>query len=217
MGKLKLPRLKNLSPTLESTMLKLIEESGELARSVLAFLAYEHLSPDELSKDIMGLKTLGEVSGELLDVAQTCVTMIFVVEDNFQIRMEELIESHLAKLRDKGYDYDPTDHYYIISNHNYKYIHLPRLFMKDVTLLKTACKIQEELGEAGQFWGKGNAQSGETNRLPSGEVLRGYCLELLDIAQCCFTMMYILEQRYNVDLDRLVAGHIAKLQQKGYC
>jgi len=197
-------------------MLKIIEETGELARSVLVFLPYENLNSEQFAQDSEALSRLNEVSGELMDVAQTCVTMIFVVEENYGIQMEKLIDSHLAKLQLKGYKYDTGD-YYIISENNYKYMHLPRLYIEDVTLLKTTAKIQEELGEAGQFWGKGNAQSGEKQRLSQDEVLTGYCLELLDIAQCCFTMMYILEERYGVDLDKLIAGHIKKLQKKGYC
>jgi len=40
---LSLPKLNRLSPNMQSTLLKIIEEAGELARAVLTFLPYEHL------------------------------------------------------------------------------------------------------------------------------------------------------------------------------
>ena len=86
----------------------------------------------------------------------------------------------------------------------------------DVTLLKTVCKIQEELGELTQFLGKQAGASGEKNRLPSSEVMLGCAEELLDVAQCCFTMMYILAERHDVDMETLLKSHVDKLRRRGY-
>lgn len=94
---------------------------------------------------------------------------------------------------------------------------LPKLDLAEVTLLTTVCKIQEELGELTQYLGKGAGASGEKRRLSHAEVLQGSALELLDIAQCCFTMMYILVEKYHVDISKLLKNHVAKLQRKGYC
>ena len=77
MERLYLPKLNRLHPTLESTVLKVVEESGELARAVLQHLA----DPAAKTPDSMD-----EVAAELLDVAQTCVTMIFVLEDEYGLR-----------------------------------------------------------------------------------------------------------------------------------
>ena len=41
--------------------------------------------------------------------------------------------------------------------------------------------------------------------------------ELLDVAQWCFTMLYILADRYDVDTIELVEDHVNKLKRKGYC
>ena len=68
-----------------------------------------------------------------------------------------------------------------------------------------------------QFLGKQSGASGEASRLSDSEVLAGCAEELLDVAQCCFTMMYILAERYQVDVEKLVNGHVAKLRRKGYC
>ena len=57
-----LPKLNCLSPSMDSTILKIVEESGELARSVLLFLPYEkesafriHHNPEarELLSDVV--------------------------------------------------------------------------------------------------------------------------------------------------------------------
>ncbi|SDE64373.1 MazG nucleotide pyrophosphohydrolase domain-containing protein [Sporomusa acidovorans] len=217
-----LPKLNNLNPTLDSTLLKAMEEAGELARAVLKFIPWEKLSPAELAHQPVAAELLNDVKEELLDVAQTCVTMIFVMEDNFGIDADSLIGEHLAKLIDKGYAYDDSQSYRIttikkLHGGNYKYISLPHLELADVTLLTTVCKIQEELGELTQFLGKHAGASGEQARLTVNQVNRGAALELLDVAQCCFTMMYILAQRHAVHIPSLVAGHVDKLRRKGYC
>lgn len=241
--KIKLPRLNNLSPTVESTFFKIIEESGELARCVLAFLPYDSMNPAEVLDDPNGQAILKEVCSELLDVAQTCVSMIFVLEQNYQVEMTKLLQGHLVKLGQKGYPYDEDAEYFITSDADFKYLHLPRLQLEGVTLLTTACKLQEEIGEAGQYWGKGQGKSGEAlgeregrGQTPLGvpledgagergqgqsplssDLIRSYSLELLDIAQCCFTMMYILQDKYGIDFGHLVSLHLAKLRRKGYC
>ncbi|WP_425058655.1 hypothetical protein SCACP_33110 [Sporomusa carbonis] len=217
-----LPKLNNLAPTLDSTLLKAMEEAGELARAVLKFLPWEALTLAELADEPQAVNRLRDVSEELLDVAQTCVTMIFVMEDYFGVDADGLIGEHLGKLADKGYAYDESQSYRIttiknLHGGNYKYISLPHLKIDDVTLLTTVCKIQEELGELTQFLGKHAGASGEGIRLNAQEVNRGAALELLDVAQCCFTMMYILAERYAVDIPALVALHVDKLRRKGYC
>lgn len=225
-----LPKLTRLTPSLSSTILKAMEEAGELARAVLKFLPYDSEGRREIPAGSRQEKLLLDVAEELLDVAQTCVTMIFVMEDSHGIHPEELIELHLRKLDGKGYRYDHSRSYRIVAWNNggnddsglcsqasYKLIHLPRLDLPDVTLLTTVCKIQEELGELSQFIGKGARASGEQSGFSQAQVDEGCALELLDVAQCCFTMMYILAERYAVDMPALVAAHREKLSRKGYC
>ena len=71
---LSLPKLNQFNPTLESTALKLMEEAGELAQVIGKFrgLSGEQISMDEET-------IVREVANELLDVAQTAVTMMFVI------------------------------------------------------------------------------------------------------------------------------------------
>ena len=209
-----LPRLNHLTPTLYSTVLKITEEAGELARSVLRFLPYQERWD---GKDERGAQLLTDVANELLDVAQTCVTMIFVLEENHGIGTDELIGQHLNKLVDKKYRFNTERSYRIATVGNYKCLALPCLDIPDVTLLTTVCKIQEEIGELTQYLGKRAGASGESAPITEEEALYGSVFELLDVAQCCFTMMYIIDRQYGVDMAALVEGHVAKLQRKGYC
>lgn len=93
-----LPRLNRLSPSLESTALKIMEESGELAQAIGKFrgLSGERLQLEEA-------EAMHMVAQELVDVAQTAVTMMFVLEEQYGIDLEEILEDHVDKLRKKGY------------------------------------------------------------------------------------------------------------------
>ena len=93
-----LPRLNRLTPTLESTALKLMEEAGELAEAIgkLRGLSGEVVNVNEQ-------QTVSVIMSELLDVAQTAVSMMFVLEENYQVDIEEAVEKHINKLCQKGY------------------------------------------------------------------------------------------------------------------
>lgn len=214
---LSLPKLNRLSPNMQSTLLKIIEEAGELARAVLTFLPYEHLGKKEILTEPLIKGYLDAVSSELLDVAQTCVTMIFVLEEECNVKTERYIDNHLKKLSNKGYNFNKTLNYNIYTENNFKYLALPKLLLPKVTLLTTVCKIQEEVGELTQYLGKKAGASGESEKLDFPTILNGSVQELLDVAQCCFTMLYILADRYDVDTIELVEDHVNKLKRKGYC
>ena len=94
-----LPKLDQLEPSLESTALKLMEEAGELAQAIGKFrgLSGEHIvgySEDEV---------MYMISQELLDVAQTAVSMMYVLEEQYQVDIGKALDKHIQKLIDKGY------------------------------------------------------------------------------------------------------------------
>lgn len=93
-----LPRLNKLNPSLESTALKIMEESGELAQAIGKFrgLNGEALRVEEA-------QAMKMVAQELMDVAQTAVTMMFVLEEHYGIDIDTVLSDHVAKLRSKGY------------------------------------------------------------------------------------------------------------------
>ncbi|MCY0887571.1 MAG: MazG-like family protein [Alicyclobacillaceae bacterium] len=93
-----LPRLTGLTPTMESTMLKIMEEVGELAQAMGKFrgLSGERSSMEEAD-------VARAIVSELLDVAQTATSMMFVIEDIYGFDMSDEIERHIAKLQERGY------------------------------------------------------------------------------------------------------------------
>ena len=98
---LALPRLNGIQPTLESTVIKLSEEVGELARLIGKGQRMSGESYSDTS-DIQR-EWLMEVVGELLDVAQTTITMAFKLEEEYDISLEDGMENHINKLKHKKY------------------------------------------------------------------------------------------------------------------
>lgn len=93
-----LPRLNNLSPTMESTALKLMEEAGELAQAIGKLRG---MSGED--RELEEHEVLRRIAGELLDVAQTAVSMMFVLEETYGVDIDHELENHIKKLREKGY------------------------------------------------------------------------------------------------------------------
>ena len=93
-----LPRLNGLTPTLESTALKLMEEAGELAQAIgkLRGMSGERVQYSEP-------ETVESIVNELLDVAQTAVSMMFVMEEKYAVDIQRALEKHIEKLCRKGY------------------------------------------------------------------------------------------------------------------
>jgi protein-tyrosine-phosphatase/NTP pyrophosphatase (non-canonical NTP hydrolase) len=95
---LALPRLTGLRPTLESTALKLLEEAGELAQAIGKYRA---LSGERRARP--SREAVTAIGQELLDVAQTAVTMMFVLEEQHGLSPQALLEQHIRKLAARGY------------------------------------------------------------------------------------------------------------------
>lgn len=93
-----LPKLDNLTPTMESTALKLMEEAGELAQAIGKLRG---LSGEEIKMDHNAV--LAAITRELLDVAQTAVSLMFVLEDQYGVDIQQALEEHINKLRAKKY------------------------------------------------------------------------------------------------------------------
>lgn len=95
-----LPQLNNIQPTVETTAIKLMEETGELAAAIAKFRGYGGVQVavpndrQELAKDC---------ARELLDVAQTAITMMFVLEEQCGVDIETVVAEHIQKLINKGY------------------------------------------------------------------------------------------------------------------
>jgi NTP pyrophosphatase (non-canonical NTP hydrolase) len=75
-----------------------MEEAGELAQAIgkLRGMSGEKVESSEK-------ETMEAIVNELLDVAQTAVSMMFVMEEQYQVNIDESLEKHVGKLRRKGY------------------------------------------------------------------------------------------------------------------
>ena len=93
-----LPCLDALTPTLESTALKLMEEAGELAQAIGKYrgMSGEPGLPEEK-------RVVQRIVEELVDVAQTAVTMMYVLEKEYDVDIEQTLRGHLEKMVRKGY------------------------------------------------------------------------------------------------------------------
>ena len=100
-----LPCLDALNPTLESTALKLMEEAGELAQAIGKYrgMSGEADLPEE--KRVVQL-----IVEELVDVAQTAVTMMYVLEKDYDVDIEQTLQDHVGKMIRKGYMRGMQDH-----------------------------------------------------------------------------------------------------------
>lgn len=98
-----------------------------------------------------------------------------------------------------------------------KTLTLPRLNKLNPSLESTALKIMEESGELAQAIGKFRGLNGENERIEENEVMQMVAQELIDVAQTAVTMMFVLEEEYGIDLEKVLCNHITKLRNKGYC
>lgn len=93
-----LPRLDGLTPTMESTALKLMEEAGELAEAIGKARGLNGEPVEMPAQEILRM-----ITRELLDVAQTAISMMFVLEEYYGVDIEAAVEEHIQKLVRKGY------------------------------------------------------------------------------------------------------------------
>jgi len=74
----------------------------------------------------------------------------------------------------------------------------------------------EEAGELAQAVGKFRGLNGENVDITDNEVVEMLSSELLDVAQVAVSMMFVLEEKYNINIDECLDEHVSKLVKKGY-
>jgi NTP pyrophosphatase (non-canonical NTP hydrolase) len=74
----------------------------------------------------------------------------------------------------------------------------------------------EEAGELAQAIGKFRGLNGEKVSLEDQEVVDRISDELLDVAQVAVSMMFVLEEKYDINIKEKVDAHVSKLIKKGY-
>lgn len=94
----------------------------------------------------------------------------------------------------------------------------PELNGLNPSLESTYIKLGEEMGEVAKVLGKGRCMNGESEneRLTNQIFISELGAELFDVAQSAVTMLYLLHNKYNLDIGKFQSNHINKLKQKGY-
>ena len=98
----------------------------------------------------------------------------------------------------------------------FKSISLPKLNNLKPNIESTALKLMEEAGELAQLIGKYRGLNGESCKMEEKQAVERIAEELLDVAQVAISMMFVLEERYSIDIQKKVNSHIEKLIGKGY-
>ena len=98
----------------------------------------------------------------------------------------------------------------------FKQISLPKLNNLQPGLESTCLKLMEEAGELAQVIGKFRGLNGENVDLDDKDVVDMISKELLDVAQVAVSMMFVLEEKYGINIKEKVDEHIEKLVTKGY-
>jgi len=98
-----LPCLDALSPTLESTALKLMEEAGELAQAIGKYRGMSGEPKHSGNNNLKQQEVVQLIVDELVDVAQTAVTMMYVLEREYDVDIEGTLRRHVEKMHRKGY------------------------------------------------------------------------------------------------------------------
>ena len=97
---LSLPRLDGIVPTFESTMIKMTEEVGEVAQLVGK---HRCMSKEDTHELLSSKEFVKDLAGELIDVAQSAASFMFVLSDVYGLDIDKALSEHNEKLIRKGY------------------------------------------------------------------------------------------------------------------
>lgn len=224
------PNLVKLKPTIQSTVLKAMEEYGELCREV-RFFNINTQESDKRSENLWKTNSLEKrlefVLSELLDVAQCMFTVIYFMQETKKITpdfLKKRLHGHLSKLIKKGYVSHESKTSFVDfgkRDNGDLYIRLPKCdkinyLNVESDIMFTLLKLGEEIGELAQVIGKHSGLSGEVNVKKDNIVLEEVVDEMLDVAQTCCTLLYIFQEKYDVDVESFLNIHRKKLEAHGY-
>ena len=210
---MKLPELNCLTPDEYSTFKKIVEEVSECNQAIEELVLFEKQSTvknwlsmsDEELNDIRNKyrQLLFCVLGEVMDIAQTCVSQLFVFE-----KKEINVEKYFGIFSGN----ESKDIFY--TKNNCRYIRLEKTLNNDNlhTILNKVILSMGTIAQLEKFIGS----NGEKKILNENEFLEKYILELFNIIQNCFNILYSMEEKYSIDLELLFEQHVDKLIEKGY-
>ncbi|QUH21847.1 hypothetical protein [Alkaliphilus sp. B6464] len=209
---MKLPQLNLLTPDVNTTFKKLVEEISECNEAFETLSKFEEkyninwllLSDDELNRIRSDYKKLiNEFLFEIMDIAQVCVSQLFVFETN-GMDTKSVFDDYIEEDDEIIFEY----------KNNCKYFHLPRR-TKDTSISETMNSIIKSMGIIAKL-SKFTGENGEKPIMDINASNYKYVYELYNIIQYCFDLIYIMNEKYNIDIKMLFDGHVNKLIKKGY-
>jgi hypothetical protein len=216
---MRLPELNLLSPSMETTFKKLVEEIAECNTAIEDLKKYEKanntncllLSDEEVSKIRSEYKVkLNDVMGEIMDIAQVCATQLFVFE-NSGINVRELFKEY-----EETFEFNEIGTQPIFNTiNNCRYIHFYPT-TKGSTLQSTMNQIILSMGKVAQL-AKFTGENGEVPTISVEASIKRYAFELFTTIQNCFNLLYSMDDKYRIDMTKLFDDHVDKLVRRGYC
>lgn len=216
---MKLPELNGLKLLNEyTTFKKIAEEIAECNEAVEILNEYEDthnsncllLSDEEIYKIREEYKVLlNNVMGEIMDIAQTSASQLFIFE-KYNINIQELFKEYISK------ESSNTSNTQMIfqTKDNCRYVYFSPTNI-DTSLRSTMNEIILSLGKIAQL-GKFTGENGETAKIDKTTSNQRYVYQLFDIIQNCFNLLYSMESKYHINLRKLFEDHINKLIRKKY-
>ncbi|KPU45528.1 hypothetical protein OXPF_07610 [Oxobacter pfennigii] len=216
---MRLPELNFLKPNEQTTFRKLVEEIAECNGAIEELRIYEEkndrncllLSDDEVDRIRSEYKIkLNSVLGEIMDIAQTCASQLFVFE-SYGIDVQKLFEKYAEDLNlielENQIIFQVKD--------GCRYIHFSP---NDITagLEKTMNCIILSMGRIAQL-GKFTGDNGEVPVIDRETSNIKYVYELFQIIQNCFNLLDSIQNKYHINIEKLFDEHVDKLVKKGYC
>lgn len=226
---LALPKLSLPNITVFSTFLKLIEEVGEAKTELKKLKNFEEqnilnlvmLSDKELDNTRNNFKCLlRDTLKEMVDITQTCVSLLFVFEETKEISshtIKKVLYQHLKEIESE-YNVRTLEEFYIIEENGYKYMNLP-VINREMNLNDTFDSIIESCGNYAQLMGKYSRLNGETKlqkEITEEEIVEECLKNLIKIAQVSLNLLRFMSEKYNIDLEQIFEEHIQKLKSRGY-
>ena len=214
---MKLPELNCLRPNEQTTFRKLVEEIAECNTSIEELREYEEQNNTNClllsDKEVVMLREiykvrLNNVMGEIMDIAQVCASQLFVF-GNYNINIQMLFNEYM-----KQNARNENQIIFQLKN-NCRYIHFEST-NNCATLEKTMNLIILSMGKIAQL-GKFTGDNGEVPIISKETSNKKYVYELFEIMQNCFNLLYSIEEKYHINMEKLFDEHVEKLVKKGYC
>lgn len=215
-----LPKLNLITPTLETNLAKMTKELGRVAESV-----GKHRNLNGEANLFNEKEVLDKMILKVLDLMQTCNTMMDLLEKDYRIDVDRIFKEHVKKLalerkyitEDAVSKYDElVSSNQVINNNLCRIVALPKLNLLTPSIESNLIKMVEELGEVSECVENYLVNSDNNVKVVNENTLKELGKETLDVMQTCNTMLTSLECNHGINVENAIPKHVTKLINKKY-